>query len=169
MAGSADLKDPAIIREFRGQLARFQQQVAVAMDGAPTALDRALDQLRTEVGPHWKRELGKRQELYTQARRAYLEAESEVKANGRRGAVDRSSAADEQREMNKALRRCEEAEEKLKLVRTWLMRLEGDGKDLLARCRDHDLALHQLTMKGLTQLDRLAERIDDYLQRGAPS
>ena len=169
MAGPADLKDPAIIRDFRGRLARFQQQVAAAMDGAPTALDRALDLLRSEIGPHWKRELAKRQELYAQARRAYVEAEAEVKANGRRGAVDRSSAADEQRDMNRAQRRCEEAEEKIKLVRTWLMRLEGDGKDLLARCRDHDLALHELTGKGLAQLDRLAERIDEYLQRGAPS
>jgi hypothetical protein len=68
--------------------------------------------------------------------------------------------------MNKALRRCEEAEEKIRLIRTWLMRLEGDGKDLLARCRDHDLALQDLTSKGLAQLDRLAERIDEYLQRG---
>lgn len=165
--GSADLKDPAIIREFRGRLARFQQQVAAAMDGAPSALDRSIDQLRNELGPRWKKELGKRQELYAQARRKYLEAEAEVKANGRRGAVDRSSAADEQREMNKAQRRCEEAEEKIRLIRTWLMRLEGDGKDLLARCRDHDLALQDLTAKGLTQLDRLAERIDEYLQRGA--
>lgn len=169
MAGSADLQDPAIIREFRGRLARFQQQVAAAMDGAPSALDRSIDQLRNELGPRWKKELSKRQELYTQARRKYLEAEAEVKARGGRGMVDRSSAADEQREMNKALRRCEEAEEKLKLIRTWLMRLEGDGKELLAHCRDHDLSIQELTRKGLTQLDRLADRIDEYLQRGAQS
>jgi len=71
--------------------------------------------------------------------------------------------------MNKAQRRCEEAEEKIKLIRLWLGRLESDGKDLLARCRDHDLALNDLSLKALNQLDRLAERIDDYLQRGAPS
>ncbi len=169
MAGSADLADPAIIREFRQRLARFQQQVAAAMDGAPTALERAIDQLRNELAPRWKKELGRRQELYTEARRKWLEAESEVKANGRRGSVDRTSAADEQREMNKAQRRCEEAEEKLKLIRTWLFRLDGDGKDLLAHCRDHDLALQDLTGKALVQLDRLADRVDDYLQRGASS
>ncbi len=167
MAGSADVKDPAIIRDFRGRLARFQQQVAAAMDGAPSALDKSIDQLRNEIGPRWKRELGKRQEAYTEAKRKYQEAEEEVKAKGRRGAVDRTSAADEQREMNRAMRRCEEAEERIKLVRSWLFRLEGDGKDLLARCRDHDLALQELTRKGMTQLDRLADRIDDYLQRGA--
>jgi len=169
VAGSADLADPAIIREFRQRLARFQQQVAAAMDGAPTALERAIDQLRNELAPRWKKELGRRQELYTEARRKWLEAESEVKANGRRGSVDRTSAADEQREMNKAQRRCEEAEEKLKLIRTWLFRLDGDGKDLLAHCRDHDLALQDLTGKALVQLDRLADRVDDYLQRGASS
>ena len=169
MAGSADLADPAIIREFRQRLARFQQQVAAAMDGAPTALERAIDQLRNELAPRWKKELGRRQELYTEARRKWVEAEEEVRAGGRRGQVDRTSAADEQRDMNKAQRRCEEAEEKLKLIRTWLFRLDGDGKDLLAHCRDHDLALQDLTGKALVQLDRLADRVDDYLQRGASS
>jgi hypothetical protein len=169
MAGSANLADPAIIRDFRGRLARFQQQVVAAMDGAPTALDRALDQLRNELAPRWKKELGRRQEAYAEARRKYLEAEGEVKAKGQRGVVDRTSAADEQREMTRAQRRCEEAEEKLKLIRSWLLRLDGDGKDLLARCRDHDLALQELTGKALVTLDRLADRVDDYLQRGASS
>ena len=167
MAGSANLADPAIIRDFRSRLARFQQQVAVAMDGAPTALTRTIDELRCELAPRWKKELERRRDTYIEARRKWLDAENEVKAKGQRGQVDRSSAMDEQREMNKAKRRVDEAEEKLALIRTWLSRLEGDGKDLLARCRDHDLTLQMLSDKGMTQLDRLADRVDDYLQPGA--
>ena len=41
--------------------------------------------------------------------------------------------------------------------------------ELLAHCRDHDLSIQELTRKGLAQLDRLADRIDEYLQRGAQS
>jgi len=167
---AADLKDPAVLRELRARVARFAQTAAAVMDGAPTALDRAIDMLRNELGPRWRKELAKRQEAYAEARRKWLEAEEEVRARGRRGQVARASAADEQREMRKAQRRCEEAEEKLKEVRIWLGRLEGDGKDLLARCRDHDLALHDLGAHAIAQLDRLAERIDEYLRRsGAPS
>ncbi len=169
MAGSAHLSDPAVIRDFRARLLRFQQAADSAMAGAPTALQRALDHLRSELAPRWKKDLGRRQELHTEARRRYLEAESEVKANGRRGAVDRTSAADEQRDMHRARRRVEEAEEKLALIQTWQSRLEGDGKDLLAKCRDHDLAIQELSGKALTQLDRLANLVDEYLQRGASS
>ena len=169
MAGTANLADPALIRDFRARLLRFRQLADATMAGAPTVLERSLDHLRSDLTPRWKKELGRRQELYTEARRRYLEAEADVKANGRRGAVDRTSAADEQRGMNRARRRCEEAEEKLALIRTWQTRLEGDGKDLLARCRDHDLAIQELSGKALAQLDRLADRVDDYLQRGAPS
>ena len=169
MAGSADLADPAIIRAFRARLARFLQQVTVAMDGAPTALDRAISLLRFEVGPRWKKELERRRDAYAEARRRWLEAESEVKAKGQRGQVDRTSAIDEQRDMQKAQRRCDEAEQQVALVRTWLARLEGDGKDLLARCRDHESALQDLTGKAVVHLDRLSDRVDDYLQRGAPS
>lgn len=165
MAGSADISDPRVIRDFRARMSRFQQQASSALDGAPTALSRATDLLRFEIGPRWKKELSRRQEQFAEVRRTWLEAEAEVKAKGQRGQVDRASAADEHREMLRAQRRCEEAEEKLKAVRTWLSRLDGDGKDLLARCRDQDLAIQELTVKAMARLDRMADSLDEYQQR----
>lgn len=165
MAGSADLSDPGVIRAFRASLARFQQRVESALDGAPARLGKVQELLRLELGPYWKKELNRRQEAYSEARRRWLEAEEEVRCNGRRGAVDKASSIDERREMGKALRRCEEAEAKLAEVRTWLARLDGDGKDLLARVRDHQLTLHDLGRGAVLRLDQLAARIDEYLQR----
>jgi chromosome segregation ATPase len=165
MAGSADISDPRVIREFRGRMSRFQQQAAAALAGAPTALSRTSDMLRFEVGPRWKKELSRRQEQFAEVRRKWQEAEAEVKAKGQRGQVDRASAADEHREMLRAQRRCEEAEEKLKAVRTWLTRLDGDGKDLLARCRDQDLAIQDLAVKAMARLERMADSLDEYQQR----
>lgn len=167
MAGSADLSDPAVIRDFRARLARFQQQAAAALAGAPNALSRTVDLLRFEVGPRWKKELSRRQEQYAEARRKWLEAEGEVKARGQRGQVDRASAQDEHREMRRAQQRCDEAEEKLRAVRTWLTRLDGDGKDLLARCREQDLAIQDLSLAALTRLDRMLDALDDYHRRVA--
>lgn len=170
MAGSANITDPAVLRDFRARMARFQQQTAAALAGAPTALSRAQDLLRFEIGPRWKKELSRRQEQYAEVRRKYLEAEAEVRAKGQRGQVDRASAADEQREMHRAQRRCEEAEEKLRSVRAWLARLDGDGKDLLVRCRDQDQALQDLTLKAMTRLDRMLDSLAEYQQRtGGPS
>jgi hypothetical protein len=165
MAGSADLSDPGVIRAFRASLARFQQRVESALDGAPAQLGKTQEMLRLELGPYWKKELSRRQEAYSEARRRWLEAEEDVRANGRRGAIDKASTADERREMNKALRRCEEAEGKLAEVKTWLARLDGDGKDLLARVRDHQLTLHDLSRGAVIKLDQMATLVDEYLQR----
>lgn len=165
MAGSADLSDPGVIRALRASLARFQQRVETALDGSPARLTRAQEILRLEVGPYWKKELYRRQEAYSEARRRWLEAESDVRAHGRRGAIDKTSSMDERREMTKALRRCEEAEAKLAEVRTWQTRLDGDGKDLLARVHDHQLSLQELTRAAIIKLDHLADRVDEYLQR----
>jgi hypothetical protein len=169
MAGSADISDPAVIREFRARLARFQQQAAAALDGAPTALSRSLDLLRFEIGPRWKKELLRRQERFSEAKRRWQDAENEVKAKGQRGQVDRASAADERRDMLKAQRACEEAEEKIVAVRTWLGRLDSDGKDLLARCRDQDMAIQELSLKAGIRLEHMADSIDAYQQRGGTS
>ncbi|MBN8527159.1 MAG: hypothetical protein J0M02_17645 [Planctomycetes bacterium] len=167
MAGSADISDPAVLRDFRFRMARFRQQTAAALDGAPTALSRTIDLLRFEAGPRWKKELGRRQEQYAEARRKWLEAEAEVKAKGQRGQVDRASAADEHRDMLRAQRRCEEAEEKIRAVRTWLARLDGDGKDLLARCREQDLAIQDLSAKAILRLDAMLDALDEYQRRTA--
>lgn len=165
MSGSAHLSDPGIVRDLRQRVQRFQQQVGAALAGAPTALSRAQDLLRFELGPHWKRELGRRQEAFAEARRKWLEAEAEVKARGRRGQVERPSSEDERRDMLKAQRRVQEAEEKLAAVKTWLNRLDTDGKDLLGKCRDHEATVHEMGDKACTRLDGMVAAIEDYLRR----
>lgn len=168
---SADLADPAIIREFISRLARFQQQAEATLAAAGPLLARTHDQLRLELLPHWKKQLGKRQELYAEARRRWLDAEFDVKASGRRGAIDKGSSIEERREMLKAQRRVEEAEEKLRNIAAWIGRLDGDGKDLAARCRDHELGLHELCERARADLHARCSSIETYLERqrgGAP-
>jgi hypothetical protein len=60
-----------------------------------------------------------------------------------------------------------EAEEKLAAIRTWLIRLESDGKDLLAQCQGHAESLDDLADRASRHLDRLATDIDAYLERPA--
>ncbi|HAT10076.1 MAG TPA: hypothetical protein DCS97_05680 [Planctomycetes bacterium] len=167
---AADLADPTIIRDFRLRVLRFQQQVAGALASAPNVLSRTQETLRLELAPRWKKELLRRQDAYAEARRKWLDAENEVRAKGQRGQVERASSIDERRDMLKAQRRCEEVEAKLAAIVKWTARLDGDGKDLLARCRDHDQAIHDQSLKASAQLERLLDRIDEYLQRsGGPA
>lgn len=164
MAG-ADLSDPGVIREFRGRLLRFQQQAEAILGTAGNLLTRTQDRLRLELHPYWKKQLSRRQEAHAEARRRWLEAEFDVKAAGRRGSIDKASSIEERREMLKAQRRVEEAEEKLADISRWLTRLDGDGKDLHARCRDHELGIHDMCNQAAADLDRRIGAIEDYLRR----
>jgi hypothetical protein len=164
MAG-ASLADPALIRDFLGRLARFQQLAEGELANAPLLLARTLDHLRLDLRPRWKREWVKRQELFAVARRAWLEAEAEMRASGQRGAIDRASALDERREMLKAQRRVEEAEDKLRQLTACIDSLEHDGKELEARCCSLALGLHERCTQARTDLDGRCTAIEDYLER----
>jgi hypothetical protein len=169
MAGAANLQDPEALRRFAQALRRFHTAASAVLSTAPHTLDRTRDRLATEFAPAWRKEQQRRQEAFGEARRKWQEAEAEVKLAGRRGQIDRASSMDEQREMRKAQRRLEEAEAKLAEIKTWLARLDSDGKDLATKVRDHHLAIDDLAAKALLRLDQMAASIDDYLRAGGGS
>lgn len=166
MAGAANLTDPEVLAALRQALGAFRIRVADTIAGAPTLLARTQDRLAHELAPYWKREAQRRAEAYGEARRRWLAAEAEVRASGARGAVDRSSSGEERKEMQRAQRRLDEAEQRQAAIRTWRNRLDGDGKDLLAKLRDHGRALDEQTAAALLRLDRMIEGVDAYLRQG---
>ena len=159
---AADLSDPEVIRGFRQQLAGFLANTAAAISGSDREVTRVLDWLRSDQQAHWKRQIRVREEAYQAARRVWLDAESEVRASHNSRGVERQSSIEERLAMDKARRSRDEAEERLALVRRWLIRLEQECAPLVHQCRDHDLSLRDLGGRAVRELDRLAERIDAY-------
>ncbi len=162
---SADIGDPESIRIFRFQLAKFLQVCATALSGSDTELSKVSDWLRVEQQAHWKKQIRIREEAYQEARRVWLVAENDVKYGHSSRGPAKHSSIDERVLMEKARRKREEAEERLALVRKWMLKVEQDGAPLVHQCTDQDLALRDLGGKALAQLDRLSAALATYHAR----
>ena len=164
MSGSgADLADPSLIRDFRGQVGRFVNLAAGALGGAGTEVDKVREWLLGEQSTLWKAQVRKREEAFAEARRRFQQAQSEVELAQRGRGGGKQSSDEERLEMRKAKRRLEEAEEKLALIRRWAQRLEQDGAPLVHQAKMHDLALRELGSHAMLRLDRLADAVQAYL------
>ncbi len=159
----ANISDPEVIRIFRRRLAAFQQTCSAALGGSAGDFVRVQDWLQSDQQGHWKKQIAKREELYQAARRTWLDAEAEVRASHNSRGIDKQSSMEERLLMERARRSRDEAEEKLAVVRRWLIRLGQECGPLIHQCRDHDLALHDMSDKAVARLDQLADRVETYL------
>ncbi len=158
-----DLIDPEVIRTFRARLAVFVGICGSALGSRASELNRTRDWLRGEQLPHWRRQLIRREELFQQARRAWLDAESEVSDQMSTRGPRKPSSIEERVAMERARRLRDEADERLETIRRWLLRLDQDGDPLLLACQGHECDLRDRGVRALARLDALSERVDDYL------
>jgi hypothetical protein len=160
---SARLTNPDAIRDFRMHMVSFKEVCESALSGSASELSRVRDWLRIDQLSHWKKQLIKREELYQTARRMWLEAEGDtVGAMNKRGPA-KPSSMEERIVMDRARRHRDEAEEKLALVRRWMLKIEQDGEPLVNQCQSHDFALREECTKAIVQLDRLFDQVHEYL------
>jgi hypothetical protein len=160
---SANISDPEVIRTFRAHLAVFLKMCSAALGSRASELNRTRDWLRGEQLMHWKNQAMRREEAYQNARRLWLEAEAAVTEGMHGRGPGKPSSIEERIDMDRARRRRDEAEEKLALVRRWLVRLDQEGEPLMHACQGHDFDLRERGALALAQLDRLAERVQTYL------
>ncbi len=160
---SANISDPEVIRTFRTQLASFLKLCSAALSARASELNRTRDWLRGEQLPYWKGQSFRREEAFQNARRQWLEAEAAVTEGMRSRGPGKPSSIEERIEMDRARRRRDEADEKLALVKRWLVRLDQEGEPLMHQCQGHDFDLRDRGVAALGQLQRLAERVQTYL------
>ena len=164
---TAHLSDPELLRTFRRRLAEILAGGRAALGGSANDVVRIVDWLRNDQQAYWKRQIRDREEAYQAARREWLVVEAEVNAPASRG-PRRASSIDERVAMDKARRRRDEAEERLEIVRKWLLRIERDCAPLVHVCLGGDLALHELGAKADRRLNGLIAGVEEYLELQNP-
>lgn len=158
----ANIDSPEVIRRFRAQLVRFEERCRAGLEDAYADVRKVKGWLQREMRPHWKRQLQRRQEMMEKARRDYAEAVRDGKYAGK------TSAVDEKKALDRAIRLMEEAEGKLRAVKRWSLLLEQEIGKRLQPCRSLESRLDTLVPQALARLDQMLDSLDVYFHRSLP-
>jgi prefoldin subunit 5 len=161
MSRSARIESIEALKELRTFLCNFGRKISVALEDADFDIRRTLDWLKNDRHVYWKKEMRIRSE---QLVRAKLELK-------RKQYFEQSPGhyfADEKKAVAAAQRRFDEAEDKLKKVRSWIPRLEKESKT----CHGSLQGLSNLVQIELpnrrTQIDGMICALESYVHLAAP-
>jgi hypothetical protein len=158
----ADINSPDVIKDFRNHFVKFDETCRQAITGIQGDTRRVVQWLRHDQLSYWTQELRKRQEDLLQAKIAYSQARDSSNVYGK------TSCVDEQRELRKAEHRKDEAEQKLKAVKKWIMSLEPEIENLIGPVNNLSSTLSVATPRALAQLGFLIEKLEEYMRLSAP-
>ena len=159
---SANIRDPEVIRRFRAQFIRFCEAAQRALDSTANDVASVTDWLSGEQMRHWKLQHRKRHEEMKNAWREYVNARHGDRRMGK------PSSVDERKAWERAKRRKEEAEEKIALIKRWVMRLEREAEKLRPPCVRFEEVLLTNMPRAVARLDHMLENLEIYLQAPPP-
>ena len=160
----ANIAGAEVIHGFRRQLAEGVQAAVSTLESVPTTVERVAEWIRHEQIPAAKRRIVRLEEACETARLAWLAAEGEVRNPVHTRGGGRQSSDEERVNLVKAKRRRDEAVDQLAQMERWVTRLEGEGRDLAGRVRNHNLDLEALGQRAVNRLDHMAESLEAYFQ-----
>ena len=159
----ARIDSPEVIKEFRNHLAVFDQACRNALMGNRADINATTEWLRSEQRLHWKHQLRKCEEALNVAQQEY----SQAKWASGSGAI-RSSGVEELRALQRAKRRKEEVEQKIKAVNTWSALLDQKIGKLMGPCNALMILLDQRTPQAMARLDQMLDSLEEYFRPPPP-
>lgn len=157
-ARSARINSPEVITQFRAAFVDFTQECQKEIEGIRNDMQRTIHWLQADQMAYWRSQLIKREELAEEAKRAYSRVAYTT------GPLKKEHVEDERIAMIKARRRKEEAEEKIKTLKSWIIRLNQEGKKELKSCDIVSSRLATLGPKALGRLDQMINNLDAYIR-----
>lgn len=162
MGDRARIYDVESLRDFRPALIAFREQVAAALSSAEADAGRVLGRLQTEQLPYWKREIRRREDELHRTK-----SEMSMKKVMRDG--EGRATVDDRKAVERAKRSLEEAQEKYRITRSWIQRLDKEVMRFVGRIKPLKSAVAADVPRMVAELDRLAEALDAYLAMEPPA
>ena len=156
-ARSARIESAEILKEFRSRFVIFDNDCRRALGGVKSDISGALEWLNGDQMAYWKHQLRKREEMVLKAKSAYHSA--------RLGGE--SHCLIELKDLQKAQRAKEEAEQKIQRVKHWVQQIERQCNLLLGPCLQLSVELADLTPRALARLDSMVDSLDAYFRASA--
>lgn len=146
---------------FRPALTTFAEEAGAAIMTADAAAQRALQWLRSDRLPFWKREIRKRQELVVRAR-SNLESKRPLHPD------ESASVVEQQIALDKARRALAEAEHKLGETQRWTRALEAAVEEYRGAIQPLNWFVRADLAKAQGALERMSAALEAYLAMGGP-
>lgn len=121
MSGYARVDSVDALQTFRTALVKFAEQVSTSLSDAESEMQRVLVWLETEANTYWSSQIRKRHEIVERCKDAVRQKKLYKSPTG-----STQSAVEEEKALRVAMRRLEEAEEKLKNVKRYAPRLQKE-------------------------------------------
>jgi hypothetical protein len=159
MPEQAKVEDLEVFRVFRAALVKFAQAAEQALAGADGHISKTRAWLEGEQRRYWEAQARKRAEAVTQARDAVRQKKLFADGSGRK-----RDASEEEKALKRAEAALAEAVHKIEAVRKALPKLDRENDLYRGGVARLNGALAGDVPKALALLDRLAGRLEAYLQ-----
>jgi len=161
MSGTARIDSVDALRMFRTVLVKFAENVGVALGDAEGEMARVLVWLETEASTYWNGQIRKRHDHVEKCKEAVRQKKLFKSPTG-----STQSAVEEEKALRMALKKEEEAVEKLKNVKRYIPRLQKEislykgGVQRLATTVSSDIPL------AVSRLDKMTQALEAYAALG---
>lgn len=163
MSQSANVRSVESIHDFKVSLVTFAEDARNALSSMEMELRRTRDWLLRDQLSHWQSQFKRRTELVSIAR-----TELHRRRLSQQGS-DAVSDSEQKENLKIAIRRLEEAEDKLKQIKKWAPVLEHAISEYHATSQPLGDRLTGSLVNSMTLLDRMVASLESYAALTAPS
>jgi hypothetical protein len=153
-----------VLKEFKAALWKFQEAASSALGDAEAEMHRVLMWLQTEQDSYWTHQIRKREEIVTRCKEAVRMKKIFKDSSGRQ-----QSAIDEEKALKIAMKRLEEAQEKLKYVRKWARLLPKEIEMYKGGVQRFATTVQSQIPTAAGHLEKLAVKLEAYVSLQAGS
>lgn len=164
MSEQARVADVATIERFRAALITAAEAMSLALEDAEGEVDRTIDWLERDRMDTWKKRIRKGQDEVVACKSA-LFRKQEIKAT----ADAKPSVVDERKALERAQRRLEFAEERLRASKKWAIELPRQAIVFKGALAPMQTALDRDIPQLAAMMRRMSEHLEDYLRGGPES
>jgi hypothetical protein len=164
MSDQARVADVATIERFRAALVTAAEAMSLALEDAEGEVDRTVDWLERDRMDTWKKRIRKGQDEVVACKSA-LFRKQEIKAT----ADARPSVVDERKALERAQRRLEFAEERLRASKKWAIELPRQAIVFKGALAPMQTTLDRDVPQLAAMMRRMSEHLEDYLRGGPES
>ncbi len=162
-SSAANVANIEAVRAVRLALRQFADDVSNALITLDLEARRPIEWIEHDRSQYWPREMRKASDWVSEARLALQRCELTIDADHRK------TCYDERKQLEKAKRRLDLSEEKIRAVKRWRMEVRKQVEEFQVQIAKLQRYLESDLVQALAVLDRMAQSLDRYVELRSPS